>query len=263
VSERWPDEKPILSITQDDEGDYIVRDHTRPGCLCHWDTLDGAIAHYYEAREQYDAALAESSRAASNLPPDQRTARNGRINDVSHVTTPLSALPVSEEPQMNQEDINWLNAPMGPIGSSLQEKALAFLEREGYRRCDIPACNCGSWHKHEAAEEPRREEPDKLLRIAGLVNGYHNDGTKLSAAETLAAIADVLGDPFDFSSSAVVVGADQQVLIDNLESIADDTQNKLLAFDRQELRRAAKLLRSPALPDPGSPEREKERTERR
>jgi hypothetical protein len=114
-----------------------------------------------------------------------------------------------------------------------------------------------------AAEEPKREEPDKLLRIAGLVNGYHNDGTKLSAAETLAAIADVLGDPFDFSSSAVVVGADQQVLIDNLESIADDTQNKLLAFDRQELRRAAKLLRSPALPDPGSPEREKERTERR
>ena len=28
-----------------------------------------------------------------------------------------------------------------------EKKALAFLEREGYRRCDIPACNCGSWHK--------------------------------------------------------------------------------------------------------------------
>lgn len=25
----------------------------------------------------------------------------------------------------------------------------AFLEHEGYRRCDIPACNCGSWHKHK------------------------------------------------------------------------------------------------------------------
>ena len=23
-----------------------------------------------------------------------------------------------------------------------------FLERLGYRRCDIPACNCGSWHQH-------------------------------------------------------------------------------------------------------------------
>lgn len=29
-------------------------------------------------------------------------------------------------------------------------KQAAFLERQGYRRCDIPACNCGSWHKWEA-----------------------------------------------------------------------------------------------------------------
>lgn len=36
---------------------------------------------------------------------------------------------------------------------------------------------------------------DKLLAIAGLVNGYHNDGTTLTAAQTLKAIADVLGDP--------------------------------------------------------------------
>jgi hypothetical protein len=24
-----------------------------------------------------------------------------------------------------------------------------FLMREGYRRCDIAACNCGWWHQHE------------------------------------------------------------------------------------------------------------------
>lgn len=34
---------------------------------------------------------------------------------------------------------------------------------------------------------------DTLLQIAGLVNSYHNDGTHLSAAETLRAIADALG----------------------------------------------------------------------
>ena len=28
-------------------------------------------------------------------------------------------------------------------------KLLLFIEREGYRKCDIPACNCGSWHKVE------------------------------------------------------------------------------------------------------------------
>ena len=27
-----------------------------------------------------------------------------------------------------------------------------FLEREGYRRCDVPACNCGSFHKAERRE---------------------------------------------------------------------------------------------------------------
>ena len=31
-------------------------------------------------------------------------------------------------------------------------KAFVFLEREGYRQCDIPACNCGSWYKH--SEKP-------------------------------------------------------------------------------------------------------------
>lgn len=26
------------------------------------------------------------------------------------------------------------------------EKAEDFIESRGYRRCDIMACNCGSWH---------------------------------------------------------------------------------------------------------------------
>ncbi len=28
------------------------------------------------------------------------------------------------------------------------EKLESFLEGEGYRRCDVAACNCGSWHQH-------------------------------------------------------------------------------------------------------------------
>ena len=37
------------------------------------------------------------------------------------------------------------------------EKAEAFLEREGYRSCDTPACNCGSWHDHK----------ERALRLTG------------------------------------------------------------------------------------------------
>jgi hypothetical protein len=40
--------------------------------------------------------------------------------------------------------------------------------------------------------------PDpRLLEIAGLVNSYHNDGTTLTAAQTLRAIADALGSAMD------------------------------------------------------------------
>jgi len=28
-----------------------------------------------------------------------------------------------------------------------------FLLREGYRPCDIPACNCGLWHKWKSLED--------------------------------------------------------------------------------------------------------------
>jgi hypothetical protein len=173
--------------------------------------------------------------------------------------TSPAALPVSEEPRQ-----------------SCYEKhgeRCVYINPQT-RRCE----ECGA-----SAEEPRREEPDRLLRIAGLVNGYHNDGTKLSAADTLAAIADVLGDPFDFSSSAVVVGADQHALREALSAARD----ALAAFGKQagwlpgqqaysatmtdaEMKLAQAVVDidqilaiPPALPDPGSPEREKERTERR
>lgn len=38
------------------------------------------------------------------------------------------------------------------------QKADGFLEREGYRRCDIPACNCGSWHLQNGRESVRADD---------------------------------------------------------------------------------------------------------
>jgi hypothetical protein len=55
-----------------------------------------------------------------------------------------------------------------------------------------------------AALSPSSAPSDRLLQIAGLVNSYHNDGTTRSAAETLKAIADVLGDPFASSAPSVI-----------------------------------------------------------
>lgn len=43
-----------------------------------------------------------------------------------------------------------------------RERAEHFIEREGYRRCDIPACNCPSWHgghwKDRESEQRARAE---------------------------------------------------------------------------------------------------------
>jgi Zn ribbon nucleic-acid-binding protein len=91
-----------------------------------------------------------------------------------------AALPVSEEP------------PRCPQCDSAARVQLMTRTAGREKQIQIWECKtCGQMLAPNlnfvAAEEPRREEPDKLLRIAGLVNGYHNDGTKLSAADLVAA----------------------------------------------------------------------------
>ena len=47
-----------------------------------------------------------------------------------------------------------------------RDKAHGFIARKGYRRCDIPACNCNSWHGGHALE--RLEEIGDALTDAGI-----------------------------------------------------------------------------------------------
>lgn len=46
--------------------------------------------------------------------------------------------------------------------------AEAFLESAGYRRCDVPACNCNSWHeaKNGRAWQAEQDWRDTLLTEA-------------------------------------------------------------------------------------------------
>lgn len=50
------------------------------------------------------------------------------------------------------------------------QKALDFIERRGYRRCDIPACNCGSWHGGNA-ENRLRDFHEALVQADVETNG--------------------------------------------------------------------------------------------
>lgn len=46
-------------------------------------------------------------------------------------------IPMKPEPSESDSDVSWMGRALA---------AEAFLERAGFRRCDVPACNCNSWH---------------------------------------------------------------------------------------------------------------------
>jgi hypothetical protein len=53
------------------------------------------------------------------------------------------------------------------------EKAEDFIRSEGYRRCDVMVCNCGSWHGGHLSD--RMREIREVLDDAGLIgNDYGN-----------------------------------------------------------------------------------------
>lgn len=51
------------------------------------------------------------------------------------------------------------------------DKAEGFISSMGYRRCDIPACNCGQWHGSKGSGGWVRAE--RLKEIADLIQRYH------------------------------------------------------------------------------------------
>lgn len=57
-----------------------------------------------------------------------------------------------------------------------QQKAERFIESHGYRRCDIPACNCHSWHGGHAME--------RLHEIADALP-YENGRTILARVQSI------------------------------------------------------------------------------
>jgi hypothetical protein len=61
-------------------------------------------------------------------------------------------------------------------------KAEWVLENSGFRRCDIPACNCGSWH-HVGGYYARFQEIKAVVEEAGFST---NGRTLLDAVKAMA-----------------------------------------------------------------------------
>ena len=60
-----------------------------------------------------------------------------------------------------------------------QADAEDFIARRGYRRCDIPACNCDAWHEGHAEE--------RLSEIYRALGERTNGATALAAIESMEA----------------------------------------------------------------------------
>jgi hypothetical protein len=140
----------------------------------------------------------------------------------------------------------WVPDPPAPRPARLD------LEREiGIAKAEIHAVNTHA-QLEQAVEELMSlayalgltAADQRVLTIAGLVNAYHNDGTTLSAAETLKAIADVLGPP---------MAADQRVTPAERK---EERQSQDARRDRQPLAEHGDLPRpSPVVSERGSPEK--------
>jgi hypothetical protein len=69
------------------------------------------------------------------------------------------------------------------------QRAEWFIAKEGYRKCDIDACNCPYWHGGSAGE--RLKEIDETLREAGI--GWQ--GTILETLKAALSAQPVMGEP--------------------------------------------------------------------
>ncbi len=116
--------------------------------------------------------------------------------------------------------------------------ALGFIEMQGYRRCDIPACNCPYWHGGNA-DERLRELSDELgdltqgTTILGAVQALREKLQQAEAArhaaekelleveQRIAAGEARVGELENIASTAV---RDNERLVDQLDEARRDTQ---------------------------------------
>lgn len=90
-----------------------------------FDQAASALVSLVEEREAVNAAIDGVERAALHLAHD----RVDKWERAEAAEAQIAALRTRvEEAERERDDARW------------------FIAAEGYRRCDVPACNCGSWH---------------------------------------------------------------------------------------------------------------------
>jgi hypothetical protein len=134
---------------------------------------------------EYLAELA--ALAAPRAPSDGVIAMSLALGRLAKLAGHADPDGISVEEAVRTIEAALTTAPRAPL-EPREEELLAFIEREGYRRCDIPACNCESFHGGHAMA--RLTEIADALDEAGI---DRNGRTILSAVQALVAARPALG----------------------------------------------------------------------
>lgn len=102
---------------------------------------------------------------------------------IKHASPFVDPPAAGEHLRMMADELTALRAEVARLRADRERLAdtEAFLEREGYRFCDIAACHCGLWHGGHAAD--RLREISETLAGAGVPGGTTIHGSVLILRE--------------------------------------------------------------------------------
>ena len=131
------------------------------GCDLCWDEIKVLCAEFLRLRQR--AAFDQ----AHGLRPLEQPESADAVDP--HVAS-TGKLPTRDTSSSSSDAALAARAEQADARKQQNEELLAFLERMGYRRCDVAACNCNGWHGGHAAQ--RLVEIGDALTEAGIdLNG--------------------------------------------------------------------------------------------
>lgn len=109
--------------------------------------VDAYIDMYRKMKQQLTAAKARAESAEASLAEANKAiwAKSQELQKVREALSSPDKLFASQLEVAAAAEVRKLQAALAEANARA-ERAEGFIGREGYRRCDIAACNCGSWH---------------------------------------------------------------------------------------------------------------------
>lgn len=133
--------------------------------------------------------LVQRLRLLGNFGHDNHSTAHDAADAIERLTAERDSLSLAYK--TSEDDVFNLTQKVIPNLRAERDVAIDALRRAGFVECDIPACNCGSWHARYGFPERWRELADQLEE-AGHPLCNENGNLMLNALRELVAERDAL-----------------------------------------------------------------------